>query len=125
MNTTTTNCEYSGCSSKAVIVRSLLGEAPYRLCAEHAVYEACDLGIDPADTDQPVAPSATVTDYARARGLDPADLMAIISADPEPVTPIDVDPAERWVTTSDGVYRDAIYPANYLDLVAQSIRTDA
>lgn len=60
----------------------------------------------------------TITEYAEQHDLDPADLVAIIAADPEPVAPVAADPLGRRIETRDGVYEDALYPVVYLDLAA-------
>ena len=67
--------------------------------------------------------ATTITEYARAHGLDPADLLAIIATDPGDES-CGFDPWGRWIELSGGAYADALYPTEYLDMIAASVRDE-
>ncbi len=67
--------------------------------------------------------ATTITEYARDHGFDPADLLAIIATDPD-VESCGADPWGRMIELSDGTYADALYPTEYLDMIAGSIRDE-
>ena len=63
----------------------------------------------------------TMTNYARAHHLNPADLMACHTVEPEWVEPVGPDPYCRLIHVDGSDYADAIWPMDYLRRLADAI----
>jgi hypothetical protein len=67
-------------------------------------------------------PASTMTLYARAHHLDPADLMACHTVEPEWVAPVGPDPYGRVIRVDGSDYSDAVWPMAYLRSLADAIK---
>lgn len=66
--------------------------------------------------------TSTMTLYARAHHLDPADLMACHTVEPEWVAPVGPDPYGRVIRVDGSDYSDAVWPMAYLRSLADAIK---
>lgn len=71
--------------------------------------------------EQAMTTTQSIVDYATEHGVNPADLVAIIASDPDPVESAPVARPAR-IETPEGTYEDAAYPVEYLQFCAEGIQ---